>query len=320
VVGRLARTELGVNADPTVEVVRYPREGSCVMRYDFAGSMSLYGKVYADDSGLIVESFLNAMDRAQADDRHVTESRYPSPVLFDRALKLLVTSELAGEPLAERISRALAADDDEDAAPSHPELESAVHAAGRALAALHDSDMATAPTYTVTQELDDLRRQLQMVTYTWPNLGKDLRRHVELLTAVAPSAPDLVLSHGDFTPSQVLMDDDRPALVDLDGLCWADPTRDLGRFMAQLDLLVSKTRGTRSRSTVEDLVDAFLRGYRDGNPRVDHDPGFASRVAFYRRASLLRSALHARRQLKPARHDLAMSLFASQGMPSGGNR
>lgn len=330
VVGELVSNSFEVDVRPSVKLVRYPREGSCVLRYDYPAdyrgsggheAFSLYGKIYADGTGLLVEGFLDALRKAQRRDRSATAVRYPAPVLFEPSLGLLLTAELAGEPLSERISRGLAwADAEPSRAAAGIDLESSIIATGRALARLHDSDMATAPAHPVSHELDDLWRELQLVARTWPDIGADMLRHVDRLAEEAPTAPDLVLSHGDFTPSQVLIDDDRPAVVDLDGLCWADPARDLGRFVAQLDPLVTKGHGPRSRSIVDDLVGAFLHGYLEGNPRADHDRSLASRVEFYRRVSLVRSALHACRQLKAARLELVESLFASDGVPSGRTR
>ena len=48
-----------------------------------------------------------------------------------------------------------------------------------------------------------------------------------------------VLCHGDFTPSQVLLADHAVCgVVDFDTVCWSDSAIDLGRFLAQMELLV----------------------------------------------------------------------------------
>jgi hypothetical protein len=326
IVGGIVSEAFDVAVSPTVELIRYPREGSCVLRYDFPSdrraaerheAFSLYGKVYPDDRGLIVEGLLAGLKQAQASDRGLADTRFPTPVLFDPSLGLLLTSELAGGSLATEITKALRSAAGEGS-PRARDIEASVLAVGRSLAGLHQSDLATAAAHPVSQELDDLRRELQLVERTWPDVAADVRRHVELLADDAPTAPDLVLSHGDFTPSQVLIDGDRPAVVDLDGLCWADPARDLGRFIAHLDLLATKAQGATSRAIVDDLAGAFLNGYLEAQGRRDLDVGAAARIDFYRRVSLLRSALHACRQLKPARLELATALLDPDGVTAGG--
>ena len=58
---------------PAVEVAHRPREGACVLRYRFTPEdrsaphgepgRTLYGKVYADDSGQRVDGYLRALAR-----------------------------------------------------------------------------------------------------------------------------------------------------------------------------------------------------------------------------------------------------------------
>ena len=323
VVGRVARDRLALDSDPVVELVRYPRQGACVLRYDFSASdqassarpgLSLYGKVYGGAAGLVVEGFLAALARARARDLPVPAATFPTPVLVEPSMRLLVTSEIPGQPLVRRLEAALGSGESRDARES---LEPGFVASGRALAGLHQSDATTAPVHPVGAELADLDRQLRLVASIWPRLAAPLRRHANLLAEEVPSTGEVVLSHGDFTPSQVLIDDERCGVVDLDGLCWADPALDIGRFLAQLDLIVMKACGEGGRSIAADLGDSFLRGYQEASDGAGEPAGTWSRVAFYRRASLLRSALHACRQLKAPRIELAFSLLESYRSRSG---
>ena len=127
-----------------------------------------------------------------------------------------------------------------------------------------------------------------------------------------PVAP--VLSHGDFTPSQVLLDRGRPGVVDLDTLCRAEPALDLGRFLAHVRLLVAKLTGAPGATLVVEPSHAFLRGYcgDDGRTVAGDDGG---RVAFYVGTTLARSALHACRQLKDERLEIALELLDQVPLP-----
>src|SRR3954454_12510413 len=84
----------------------------------------------------------------------------------------------------------------------------------------------------------------------------------------AGGAQGLVLSHGDFTPSQVLLDGSSSAVVDLDTLCWADPAQDLGRYLAQLHLLAAKYAGPTADDSVAELSAELLRGYGEVSART----------------------------------------------------
>ena len=306
---------------PTVAVVHHPREGPCVLRYadssatggDTSGA-TLYGKVYGDGRGDVVDGFLRALAREQQGYGLHLLARFPKSVLYAPELRLLLTESLPGEPSVPRLLKTVlgpeAAVTAEEAA-----LRSAVRASGRALAALHGSDLSTAPVRPGTKEVTSLQADLQLVEQVWPDVADRLRRCIDTLAADVPDAPDIVLSHGDFTPSQVLLDDRGPAVVDLDTLCWADPALDLGRYLAHLELLATKFGGAAARGLVESLSLEFLGGYAEVSPRNSRGAGSDRRIAFYRAATLARTALHSCRQLKEYRLELAESLLAR--VPAG---
>jgi aminoglycoside phosphotransferase (APT) family kinase protein len=125
-----------------------------------------------------------------------------------------------------------------------------------------------------------------------------------------PHAPELVLSHGDFTPSQVLLLDGRaPAVLDLDTLCWADPAQDLGRYLAQVVLLTAKAGDPSPGDTVECLAEELVGGYVEASARPDFETPAPDRIAFFMSTSLARAALNSCRQLKGYRLELALSLL-----------
>jgi aminoglycoside phosphotransferase (APT) family kinase protein len=181
-----------------------------------------------------------------------------------------------------------------------------------ALASLHGSDLATAPVRSVVAERDSLRHELELVERYWPEVALEVRRLTDGVLESAPETAGMVLSHGDFTPSQVLLEGDGTAVVDLDTLCWADPALDLGRFIAHLELHAAKLGGERAAPLVEELTAAFLEGHSEASgDRRDAATEAAHRITLYRTTSLARSSLHACRQLKDRRLELALSLLES---------
>jgi ABC-type multidrug transport system fused ATPase/permease subunit len=300
---------------PTVTVVHHPREGACVLGYRLdpplggESTTGLYGKVYPDRRGEIVHDFLRVLLREQMEHGTRFPVRFPHPVLYDSRLQLLLTEALAGEPLVPRLLKSVLASRSDQRAGDYAELRSAVRDSGRALAALHGSDLATAPVRPAMQELTDLRADLGLVSRVWPDEANRLQRHVDALAVEPPEAPDMVLSHGDFTPSQVLLADAGPAVVDLDTLCWADPALDLGRYLAHLQLQAVKVGGPSVRHVVETLTGEFLAGYGEATARSAYGATALGRIAFYTRATLTRTALRSCRQVKDYRLDLATSLL-----------
>ncbi|MGH8965269.1 MAG: phosphotransferase family protein, partial [Actinomycetes bacterium] len=282
---------------------RFPAAGA---DRDGHPSTTLYGKVYPDGSGDVVDGFLRALAREQSEHGVQYPARFPTPVAYVPAMRLLVTEELAGEPLVPRLVKTVLA---ADSPAEDDSLLTAVRDSGRALAALHGSDLATAPVRSAADELAALRRDLELVTGVWPAVAEQVRRRIDLLPGGVPDAPDLVLSHGDFTPSQVLLDGHTPAVVDFDTLCWADPALDLGRYLAQLELLGLKFGGPSAGPLVELLIGEFLDGYGEATARAASGAAAADRIAFFKATTLARTALNSCRQLKSYRLDLALSLL-----------
>jgi aminoglycoside phosphotransferase (APT) family kinase protein len=280
-----------------------------VLRYRLGGAdapTTYYGKVFHDGTGAVVERHLRALATAEGGG-----ARFPRPVSYSPSHRLLCTEALPGEPLRRRLR---AAGDGPSLGPERTAaLEAAMATAGRALAALHRTAAPEAPVRSATDELAELRHELALVATVWPREAERIGRTLDALGSHAPEPGVLVLSHGDFTPSQVLLDGDRPGIVDLDTLCRSDPALDLGRFLAHVRLLVARLTGDPDAPLCADLSRAFLRGYgeEDGRSTAAH----TGRVSFYIGTTLARSAVHACRQLKDERLDLAVELLHHVPLP-----
>ncbi len=306
------------DAEPTVAVVHHPREGACVLRYRFPGEQAhsagqpwptLYGKVYNDGTGDVVDGFLRALAREQTGHGVLYPARFPKPVAYVPAMRLLVTEELAGEPLVPWLVKTVLAPGAGDRSDEEDALQTAVRESGRALAVLHGSDLATAPVRSAADELAAVQREIEVVMGVWPEVAERVRLRIDPLSDDVQEAPDFVLSHGDFTPSQVLLDGHTPAVVDFDTLCWADPALDLGRYLAHLDLLARKVGGPSATALVENLAGEFLGGYGEATARTASGAAAVDRIAFFKATTLARTALNSCRQLKSYRLELAMSLL-----------
>jgi aminoglycoside phosphotransferase (APT) family kinase protein len=167
----------------------------------------------------------------------------------------------------------------------------------------------TAPVRTADHELNDLDREFDVVAAVWPDKAERIRAAMGPACESLRGAPDLVLSHGDYTPSQVLLEGQSVAIVDLDTLCWGEPALDLGRYLAHLRLLTVKAGGSTAETFAWDLGDEFLRGYADTSARTAAAVRATNRIRLYQAITLARSALRACRQLKPDRYESALLLL-----------
>jgi Ser/Thr protein kinase RdoA (MazF antagonist) len=146
--------------------------------------------------------------------------------------------------------------------PTGASAHEAVRSTGRALAALHNTQQATAPVRTIGQPVRELDSELNLVRQVGPRTAEQVRFMVDRLGSNDGDGTAQVLCHGDFTPSQVLLEGHPVSgIVDFDTVCWSHSAMDLGRFLAQL--LVTKECGQSAEPIREQLADSFLAGYRD---------------------------------------------------------
>ncbi len=324
----------------TVTTVRHARQGPCVLRYDFwpdhhpepaTGARSEFGsvhaRVYPDGAGQQAALVHGALHRAAArandaragrNSANGTDLRVPAPLTYLPALRLLVMETLPGSgTLHDLIGATLRGGPPGERGSGGLDLDEATRAAGRTLAAFHlTTGLSDLPERRLCEDLAALREEHAVITRVWPGVAAEV---AQLLTDCAEGRSGwqgLALpSHGDFTPSQLLLDaratgGDGVSVLDLDTTCLADPARDVGRFLAHLHLAGVKAGGEAAWPRLDTLTEAFLGGYEEAIwPWVDVDEPLLRRVAAHRAASLARSALHACRALKDRRLELSLGLL-----------
>ena len=267
-----------------VTVVHHPRQGACVLRYDVDGRR-LFAKVYGDDAtGSSVAAVQSRL-------RNLSGSvRFPTVLTYDPSLRLLVMEAVPGVHLTQ---------------------PAGAGAAGHALAHLHGQDVAGAPTRTRAEDLADLDRALTVIGRFRPGVADLLRQAISEAVADAADAPAGVLTHGDYTPSQLLWDGTAVGVIDLDDMCVADPARDLGRFIAAFALRSSRQIGMSYASAqVSELTASLVEAYLEARPTDQPDHTLLRRVAVHRALSLARSAARSCRQLKEDRLAAALTLLS----------
>jgi hypothetical protein len=292
------------------EVVHHPREGACVLRLDLAGESGpdtahrqVYAKVYpqAHDASMAADA-LAAVGAATVGSSRTVEVRLPRLLALNRPLHTTFLESLTPATATRPPGQ--------DAVPVGPAE------AAQALRALHSHTPAgPLPSLTAPDLVSRVRVEQDLVATAWPDVSERLD---SVLTNAAEvldggSGGPLVLSHGDFTPSQLIRLPDGLGLVDLDTLCLAEPAADLGRYLAYHDVAAAR-RASGAGDT--DTGVTFLAAY--GAHRA-HRSDLDARVRAYRALNLALLVLRATRRFKTSRADLALTMLLTGTTTQGRN-
>lgn len=285
------------------EVVHHPREGACVLRIDLTDGgedsagphREVYAKVYprAHDASMAADA-LAAIGTTTLGSPRTGEVRVPRLLALSRPLHTTFLESLT--PAALRVPGS-------DAVPVGP-AESA-----QALRALHSHHPAgPLPSITAAAQVSRVRVEQDLVATAWPEVAE--RVDAPLRNAAAVLEGDtrgrFVLSHGDFTPSQLIRLPGGLGLVDLDTLCLAEPAADLGRYLAYHDIRAARGAAGAADPADTDARATVLAAY--GGSRA-HRADLDERVRAYRDLNLVLLVLRATRRFKTSRADLALTLL-----------
>jgi len=280
-----------------VAVVHHPRTGACVLRIGVAEQRHVFAKVYPSRAeATAAAAVLDALGHREEPGRG-GPVRLPRLLGLDPARHLTVLESVAPVPAVD-----------------NPRPVSLLEA-GQALATLHRRPpVGPLPVVGPLDGADEVARESALTATAWPELAAalaaPLARARRALAAHDPGRP--VLSHGDFTPGQLVRRRDGLGLIDLDTLRLAEPAADLGRYLAYAELAALR-RGSRhprpGGATAELLV-----GY--GRPGSGH-PDLRARTLAYRELTLVHVALHAARRFKDRRVSHALSLLAQPHTTEG---
>jgi aminoglycoside phosphotransferase (APT) family kinase protein len=137
---------------------------------------------------------------------------------------------------------------------------------GRMLAKLHATRIEGPPEWSLTREWEVLQMALASAARRIPEDAETIVQIARLakdrLGALKPNRP--VLLHRDFYPDQVLVEEARLWLIDLDLLAVGDPHIDLGNFHAHLDEHAIRNFG--GPDALSRHAAAFFDGYRSLMP------------------------------------------------------
>lgn len=267
-------------------LLRYRPGKRATLRVTFVGSADAYvAKAYHDPAkaGAVAAE---APALAGHAGRCVT-LRIPATVAHLHEHGLVVQRAVQGVPLEALVGRSLSS-------PGGFRIATdAMSKAGRALAELHALASTTARRRPVDDELARFGVRAAGVARADPRLGDALARLSDRLRDTQAPLPAAVPGtvHGDFKPSQLLLDGPHALLLDLDHLGVSDQAADVGTFLASLrQRALRTTRGRSDRSgALSALATSFLRSYLEARA----DDSTLPRIRWQEAVALERKALRA---------------------------
>jgi hypothetical protein len=185
-----------------VELIRYRAELAATLRFtvqardDTVGRTDerrFYAKVYRDEGGERTYRALKALrSRTNVDNEKFTVA---SPISYSSKLKVLLQEG--------------------DASP-------AVRKAAEALAALQLEHIPTPQHHPLPNEVAALERTGTILRWACPHLGAEIEETVGTVVASLEEVPP-AQTHRDLKLDHILLDGNRPSLVDFDNFAAADP-------------------------------------------------------------------------------------------------
>ena len=128
--------------------------------------------------------------------------------------------------------------------------------AGEAVARLQRAALEDLRPAPPERQLASARHKAELIAAVAPELRAKVQPLARRLERTLPTAPILHPAHGDFHADQILVGEDRLAVIDFDSLCLAPPAFDLATYAAD----VVRGRPT-DRTSLEHVLEPLLAGY-----------------------------------------------------------
>jgi hypothetical protein len=259
---RAALSERGYEPDGSEFLTRRPDRLTVGLRT--ADGEPAIGKLFPAGGGADANRNMRALWESSFGERRDPPG-LARPIEYIEEPEVLVMEHLGGRPLVELDYLA------DEAFRSSVELLAALHGSGAALASVPR---------TGARIVKSLRRKQARIAELAPEYAADYGAAVDAVEGAKPGDGELVASHGDFSPRNVLAGRSRYALIDWDRLKPADPARDVAHYGAWCWLRALHGSGAYDCSA----LDRFVAGYESLRPGA----ALRERLDFHLGAALLR--------------------------------
>jgi len=251
---RLLAAALGERDIPrvvSVESLRYRPHRRCVLRYQLEwpggkGPEQLIAKAYpaGAKAGHVRDKLAILGGQCSSSDL-----RFPRGYAAPDAPNLLIMECVPGTCMGELL----------EATTTESEARDVIEMALSALVAFHDLELTSDDRRTLPTEFDQLVARTARLHNAAPDLAAEVEKMLARFEPLIERHGDAeqCLIHGDFKPTQLMVDGRQAALVDLDRACPGDPAIDVGNFMA----VMQKAAHIQNLGHAEPLSKWFLGEY-----------------------------------------------------------
>jgi hypothetical protein len=238
-----------------IAVASYVPAKRCILRYDrldHARPEPFFGKVYANEDARVL--FAQMRDLWSYSQTAAPELVLARPLGCEPRSNALWQASPGGESLLEVLDSV--------------DLPMVMRRVAAALAALHRAPLRPERVWRIEEETAKLGRARAALLRFYPSLQRDIDAVLGAMIAAAPGEPArLVPMHGDFHCNQILVHEDRVAVIDFDLFGMGDPLHDVARFLSRFR---AYTHGKLNEASAARAQESFLSTYEILVPwRVD---------------------------------------------------
>ena len=248
------------NGRPTsryaVTCIRYRPGRRHVLRYDSLDSPecgTLFAKMYAGENG--ARAFRVATVAADWFGQYGEGITSLRPLAYLPEDAVVLYRRILGESLSQYLR-------------NHCQSAGkSLRAVGLALRTLHDVPreiVGPLKLHDLAAEIKQIRRSCEHLSTLLPSAGDAIRAMLARATELDERLPkeQPTFAHGDFISEHIWVTSAGLVLIDFDNCFFADPALDIGKFLADLQLLYAN----HCLQGVEEAQEVFLAGYRTGVP------------------------------------------------------
>jgi aminoglycoside phosphotransferase (APT) family kinase protein len=236
-----------------VTSIRYRPTRRHVLRYDPLDAPergTLFAKLYGGDGERAFHVATQVAEWLAEHGDGVTSLR---PLAYLPEDGVVLYRQIFGEPLSRHLRR-----------PSQ-DVARSLKSVGVALHALHNLPQKHVGPLRVqdfAEELRQVRQSSEHLPVLLPSVGAVLKAILERASELHEQLPreQPTFTHGDFISDHVWVTHEGLTFIDFDNRCLADPALDVGKFLADLQLLYLNN----GQQGVEQAQEQFLAGYGSG--------------------------------------------------------
>ncbi|TFH91614.1 phosphotransferase [Vibrio ouci] len=237
----------------SIDVVRHKPTKRALIEYTFSRDdgeqQSILGKVKIKHFDKHAWQINCALHQANFNQDSCDEIMVPTPLGKSREHHIWFQNKVAGQVSLEKFC--------------HSDGIDVAERAAQALYKLHSSGIKIERTHTINHEIDLLERYLTQAGSSLPSRRTDIGNILEYCQLTASNLPtpaSLMVIHRDFYHDQLLIDNNRLYLLDLDLCCNGDPALDIGNFIAHIE--EQCLRCFNKRDYAQKQIDRFIEHYQ----------------------------------------------------------